>query len=311
MIEAIGLTKYFDSFKAIEDISFYIEKGEIVGLIGPNGSGKTTTMRILTCFMPPTKGTAKIAGYDVTKDPLAIRKNTGYLPEGAPLYSNLPVETYLDFVADVKGIDPSKKKKKIGEAMELCGITHVANRYIENLSKGYRQRVCLAQAILNDPAVLILDEPTVGLDPKQVVEVRNLIKELSGQRTMVLSTHILSEVSMICDRVIIINKGRLIAQDTIDNLSKKAEMEKSLILKIKGPEEGISSLLKDMGLTIKSVEADLTESEGVYKYVVDTKKDMRSEISKRVISNDWEILEMGFKGLTLEDIYLALIREQG
>ena len=311
MIEAVGLTKYFDSFMAIEDISFYVEEGEIVGLIGPNGSGKTTTMRIITCFMPPTRGTARIAGYDVIKDSLIVRRNIGYFPEGAPLYSNLPVDTYLNFVAEVKGLDSSIRRKKIAEIMELCGISHVAKRYIENLSKGYRQRVCLAQAILNDPAVLILDEPTVGLDPKQVVEVRNLIKELSGQRTVILSTHILSEVSMICDRVLIINRGRLIAQDTIEGLSKKAEQERSLILKIKGPDDKVALLLKEMGLKVKSREPAITESEGVYKYVVDTDRDVRSEISKRVVSNNYEILEMGFKGLSLEDIYLDIIKEQG
>jgi len=311
MIETVGLTKYFDSFMAIEDISFHVEEGEIVGLIGPNGSGKTTTMRIITCFMPPTRGTARIAGYDVIKDSLIVRRNIGYFPEGAPIYSNLPVDTYLNFVAEVKGLDSSARRKKIAEIMELCGISHVAKRYIENLSKGYRQRVCLAQAILNDPAVLILDEPTVGLDPKQVVEVRNLIKELSGQRTVILSTHILSEVSMICDRVLIINRGRLIAQDTIEGLSKKAEQERSLILKIKGPNDKVVLLLKEMGIKVKSCEPVITESEGVYKYVVDTERDVRSEISKRVVFNNYEILEMGFKGLSLEDIYLDIIKEQG
>ncbi len=237
MIEAKGLTKYFDSFKAIEDITFTIEKGEIVGFIGPNGSGKTTTMRILTCFMPPTKGTARIAGYDIIEDSLKVRSHIGYMPEGAPLYTNLPVETYLEFVAEVKGMDKSIRKKRIAEVMEACGISHVSKRFIEHLSKGYRQRVCLAQAILNDPDVLILDEPTIGLDPKQVVEVRTLIKQLAGQRTVMLSSHILSEVSMICDRVIIINKGRLIAKDTISELSKKAQKEAELILKVKAPED--------------------------------------------------------------------------
>jgi ABC-2 type transport system ATP-binding protein len=309
MIEVEGLTKYFDSFRAIEDISFNIEKGEIVGLIGPNGSGKTTTMRILTCFMPPTKGTARIAGYDVIRDSLIVRKYIGYFPEGAPLYSNLPVETYLEFVAEVKGIDSSMKRKKIAEVMELCGITHVAKRYIENLSKGYRQRVCLAQAILNDPACLILDEPTVGLDPEQVVEVRNLIKELSGQRTVILSTHILSEVSMICDRVFIINKGRLIAQDTIENLSKKAEKERRLILKVKGEKQVVDRLLQDMGLNIGSVEMDMAESERVYRYTIETGGDVRDELSKKIISNNLDLLEIGFRGLTLEDIYINLIRE--
>lgn len=309
MIKAIGLTKYFDSFRAIEDISFEIEKGEIVGFIGPNGSGKTTTMRILTCFMPPSKGTAIVAGYDILNDPLEVRRHVGYFPEGAPYYPNLSVDKYLEFVAEIKGIDSSIKKKKLNDVMELCGIAHVAKRYVENLSKGYRQRVCLAQAILNDPEVLIMDEPTVGLDPKQVVEVRTLIKELSGERTVILSSHILSEVSMICDRVLIIDKGRLIAQDTVENLSKKAEKERQLVLKVRAPKDGVEALLKDMGLNVISAIPELSE-EDVNRFVVEAREDIRHELSKKVVSNNWHLLEIGFKGLTLEDIYLRLIGEE-
>jgi len=305
MIEAKGLTKYFDSFKAIEDITFTIEKGEIVGFIGPNGSGKTTTMRILTCFMPPTKGTARIAGYDIIEDSLKVRSHIGYMPEGAPLYTNLPVETYLEFVAEVKGMDKSIRKKRIAEVMEVCGISHVSKRFIEHLSKGYRQRVCLAQAILNDPDVLILDEPTIGLDPKQVVEVRTLIKQLAGQRTVMLSSHILSEVSMICDRVIIINKGRLIAKDTISELSKKAQKEAELILKVKAPEDKLKKMLKEMGIQIRSIEKD----SDVYTYTLSSKRDVREELAQKIIQNGWKLIEITLKGMTLEEIYMKLIRE--
>ncbi len=310
MIEAIGLTKYFDSFKAIEDITFNVEKGEIVGFIGPNGSGKTTTMRILTCFMPPSKGTARIAGYDILENSLEVRRHIGYMPEGAPLYTNLPVETYLEFVAEMKGMEHSEIKKRIGEVMEICGIAHVAKRFIENLSKGYRQRVCLAQTILNDPEVLILDEPTIGLDPKQVVEVRNLIKELSGQRTVLLSSHILSEISMICDRVIIINRGKVVAEDTIDNLAKKAQEERQLILKVKAPEEKIDLMLKDLGAKVLSKELDKDEGNDVLRYRIETKEDLRDVISEKVIENNWKLLEIGLKKMSLEEIYLKLIGEE-
>ncbi|RLB08582.1 MAG: ABC transporter ATP-binding protein [Deltaproteobacteria bacterium] len=308
MIEVKGLTKYFDSFRAIEDLNFTIEKGEIVGFIGPNGSGKTTTMRILTCFMPPTKGSAKVAGYDVVKDSLKVRNHIGYMPEGAPLYSNLPVSTYLEFVAEVKGMKDPVKKKRIAEVMDICGISHVANRFIEHLSKGYRQRVCLAQTILNDPEVLILDEPTIGLDPKQVVEVRNLIKQLAGQRTVMLSSHILTEVSMICDRVIIINKGRLIAQDSISELSKKAQKQAQVILKVrKAKKDEIDMLLKEFGVKIENCEKDSEEQ--VWKYILSSEKEIRSELTKKIIQKGWELLEISVKSPTLEEIYLRLITE--
>jgi ABC-2 type transport system ATP-binding protein len=309
MIEAKGLTKYFDSFKAIEGLTFTIEKGEIVGFIGPNGSGKTTTMRILTCFMPPTEGTAKVAGYDIVEDSLKVRRHIGYMPEGAPLYSNLPVSTYLEFVAEVKGMDDSVKRRRISEVMDICGISHVANRFIEHLSKGYRQRVCLAQTILNDPDVLILDEPTIGLDPKQVVEVRNLIKQLAGQRTVMLSSHILTEVSMICDRVIIINKGRLIAKDSISELSKKAQEQAQLMLKVMAPKDEIDKLLGELNVKIESCERDPEEGELVWKYLLSAKQDIRSDLSNRIIQKGWKLLEISVKSLTLEEIYMKLIRE--
>ncbi len=310
MIVARNLTKYFGSFRAVENISFTVEKGEIVGLIGPNGSGKTTIMRILTCFMPPTRGTASIGGYDVVKDSLVVRKYIGYFPEGAPLYSNLPVKTYLKFVAEVKGVATNLIKKNVQKVMEICSITHVSNRYIEYLSKGYRQRVCLAQAIINDPPVLILDEPTVGLDPKQVVEVRSLIKKLSGKRTVILSSHILSEISAICDKIIIINKGNIIAQDTISNLSKIAQKEGQLILKVRNiPENGIENLCDELSLDIISKEYKMENGKQIYKYAISADDDIRYVISNKIITNGWELLEIYFKGITLEDIYLKLISE--
>jgi ABC-2 type transport system ATP-binding protein len=223
MIEVENLTKYYGEIRGIEGVSFLIEKGEIVGFLGPNGSGKTTTMRILTCFFPPTSGRAKVAGYDVTAHSREVRRRIGYMPETVPLYPDMKVKTYLTFVAEAKRMDVQLRKKKMGMIMEQCGIEHVSHRLVGNLSKGFRQRVGLAQALINDPEVLILDEPTIGLDPKQVVEIRDLIKDLAGERTIILSSHVLPEVSMTCERVIIIHEGRVVAVDTPDNLMARLQ----------------------------------------------------------------------------------------
>ena len=309
MIEAKNLTKHFSSFKAIEDVSFTVKKGEIVGLIGPNGAGKSTTMRILTCFSTPTQGTAVVAGFDVLKNPLEVRRRIGYFPEKAPMYTNLSVQSYLSFVAEVKGVGRGERKRKIGKAMDHCGIEHVSGRSIENLSKGYRQRVCLAQAMLNDPEVLILDEPTIGLDPKQNFEVRKLIQDLAGDRTVVLCTHVLSEVSMICRRVLIINRGRLIAEDSIEGLMKKAQDNNRLKIKVKGPRDKV----------MKSLEAfipagDMATKEGkvsspVFSFIVEAGDDSREKISATIVKNGWGLLEIRPLEMSLEDAYIRLITE--
>jgi ABC-2 type transport system ATP-binding protein len=308
MIEAENLTKYFNSFKAIEDISFSVERGEVVGLIGPNGSGKTTIMRILTCCSPPTKGTARVAGYDVLEHPLEVRRCIGYFPERAPFYPNLSVESYLAFVAEVKGVGKGERKRKIGEVMERCRISHVSRRYIENLSKGYRQRVCLAQAMINDPEVLILDEPTIGLDPKQNFEVRKLIKELAGERTVILSTHILSEVSMICRRVLIINKGRLVAEDTIEGLLKKAQEHRRILVRVKGPREEITGKLEEISPAVSLREEEAVLS-GVTSYIIEAEEDVQDKISDMIVRNNWGLLEISPIGMTLEEVYIKLITE--
>ncbi|MDP7556183.1 MAG: ATP-binding cassette domain-containing protein, partial [Nitrospinota bacterium] len=218
MIQAENLTKFFGQTQAISNVSFSAAKGEILGFLGPNGAGKTTTMRLLSCFMPPTSGKARVAGYCVMNDSLEVRKRLGYLPENAPLYTHMTTRNYLHFVSEVKGIPAHERSRKVECVIGDCGLQEVSGRIIGVLSKGYRQRVGIAQALLNDPEVLILDEPTAGLDPKQIIEIRDLIKNLAGNRTIILSTHILPEVSMVCNRVIIINDGIIVAKDTPDNL---------------------------------------------------------------------------------------------
>lgn len=219
MIEVDGLTKHYGSIPAVQDISFRVGKGEIIGFLGPNGAGKSTTMRILTGYFPATRGTARIAGFDVHTDPLEVKRRVGYMPERVPLYEEMTVGGFLRYVAEVKGIGRHDRAKTASDAAARCGLSEMQNRLIANLSKGYRQRVGLAQALVGDPDVLILDEPTSGLDPKQIIEIRNLIKELGKAHTVLLSTHILPEVTMICERVIIINRGRVVAEDTMENLT--------------------------------------------------------------------------------------------
>src|SRR5919108_2530206 len=218
MIEVQGLTKHYGPVTAIRDVSFTVAPGDIVGFLGPNGAGKSTTMRILACFMPASSGTARVAGYDVFRESLEVRRRIGYLPENVPLYADLRVAPYLEFVAEVKGVPRSQRKSRVADVMDRCRIADVQHRLIGKLSKGYRQRVGLAQAIVSDPSVLILDEPTIGLDPQQIAEIRALIKSLAGEHTVILSTHILPEVSMVCTGVIIINKGSVVAQGPIDTL---------------------------------------------------------------------------------------------
>src|SRR6202521_6372475 len=254
MIDVQNLTKHYGPVTAIRDVSFSVEPGQIIGFLGPNGAGKSTTMRILSCFMPASSGTARVAGFDVFSESLEVRRRIGYLPESVPLYSELRVADYLDFVAAVKGVGRAQRKARVGEVMERCHINDVSRRMIGKLSKGYRQRVGLAQAIVSDPAVLILDEPTIGLDPQQITEIRALIKSLAGDHTVILSTHILPEVSMICDGVIIINRGRVVAKGTQAELVEQAFPAARVEVEVAGPQEAIASALKSLpGVT--SVEA--------------------------------------------------------
>lgn len=311
MIEVKNLTKYYGPVMAVEDVSFSVKKGEILGLLGPNAAGKTTTMRILTCFLSPTRGEARVAGFDVSKEPLEVRRRIGYLPENAPLYLDMRVSGYLEFMAQIKGIEPAKRKKSITEVMENCGIANVSSRIMGHLSKGYRQRVCLAQALLNQPQVLILDEPTLGLDPKQIIEIRELIKKLAGKRTVILSTHILPEVSMTCQRVVIINEGRVVAEDTPQNLARAFEKSNQILLEIEGPSSEVASeLAKIPGVLRVNLKDSL--SQNMHLYLVESEKDIdiRRELSSKIVHKDWGLLEIRPVSMNLEDVFVKLVTEE-
>jgi ABC-2 type transport system ATP-binding protein len=311
MIEVEQLSKSYGSIKAIEDISFVVDKGEILGFLGPNGAGKTTTMRILTCFMPPTSGTARIAGYDIFKESLQVRRRVGYVPENAPLYADMPVASFLRFVAEVKGLSRRERLRQIAQVMDDCGISDVQHRYIGKLSKGYRQRVALAQALLGNPDVLILDEPTLGLDPRQIIEIRQLIKGLAGQKTVILSTHILPEVSMTCQRVIIINRGRLVAVDTPENLTTKLQKAPRLLVRVEGPAPEVVRVLGGVS-GVQTVKQDGVGPGNVVTCVVESarERDVRKDLAATVVRQNWGLLELRPVDLTLEEVFVRLVTEE-
>jgi ABC-2 type transport system ATP-binding protein len=311
MIEVEQLSKAYGPIKAIEDVSFVVEKGEILGFLGPNGAGKSTTMRILTCFMPPTSGTARIAGYDIFKESLQVRRRIGYVPENAPLYTDMPVVSFLKFAAEVKGLSRRERLRQVGQVMDDCGIKDVQHRYIGKLSKGYRQRVALAQALLGNPEVLILDEPTIGLDPRQIIEIRQLIKGLVGQKTVILSTHILPEVSMTCQRVIIINRGRLVAVDTPENLTTKLQTSSRLLVRVEGP---ATDVVRALGAVsgVQTVKEDGSGLGHVVTCVIESKKDrdVRKDVAAAVVRQNWGLLELRPVDLTLEEVFVRLVTEE-
>lgn len=306
MIEVQHVTRVFGDVAAVKDVSFQVEKGEIVGFLGPNAAGKTTTMRVLTTYLPATTGTAKIAGFDVHEESMQVRKRIGYLPENPPLYNEMRVRDYLDFVAKIKGVSGKDRTKAVNDAMGKAAIVDVSNRVIKHLSKGFKQRVGIAQALVHNPDVLILDEPTVGLDPSQIIEVRELIKSLSGDHTIILSTHILPEVSMTCERVVIINKGRIVAEDTTDGLTQKHTGSKRLTVSLSASlEEAEDKLLK-----IKGIEKISTDPSAAAKdkttLVVESDKEteIRPEIAKVIVKNGWLLYEMKTEDVSLEDVFL-------
>jgi len=311
MIEAEKLTKYYENVAAIEDVSFTVEKGEIVGFLGPNGAGKTTTMRILTGFLPPSSGTARVAGHDILTNSLQVRRRIGYLPEAVPLYTDMKVAAYLEFVAEVKGMDRRERRRSINQIMEKCRIVDVQRMLIASLSRGYRQRVGIAQALLNNPEVLILDEPTVGLDPQQIIEIRQLIKELSGQSTIILSTHILPEVSMVCQRVIIINDGHIIAVDTPENLTTRLQSSAKLLLTVDGPVSQVEEALTQLPGVLR-VEPKDESRDATVSFVVESERsrDLRRDVSRLIVDRGWGLLELRPADMTLEEIFIRLVTEE-
>ena len=309
MVEVQDLTKYYGDFPAIEDVSFEVKKGEILGFLGPNGAGKTTTMRIITGFMPPTSGTAKVAGYDVIDKSLEARKYVGYLPETVPLYTDMTVEGYLSFMGTLKGMHPKRIKARTGEVIGICRLGDYRKTIIGKLSKGFRQRVGIAQAVLHEPQVLVLDEPTIGIDPIQVVETRKLIKDLGSEHTVILSSHILPEVSMLCERVLIINEGQIMAEDSPKNLAERLQGVERVQVEIKGPEPEVTKALKSMrGVVNVTNSAD--GDPGVYTVEAKRGLDLRGTISKVVISNGWSLLTIHLVGMSLEEIFLKLTTKE-
>jgi ABC-2 type transport system ATP-binding protein len=311
VIEVEHLTKVYNGRKAVDDISFKVEKGEILGFLGPNGAGKTTTMRILTCYLPATEGTARVAGYDVFDESLEVRKRIGYLPENPPLYPEMTVQSYLDFVARIKGASGGVRKANVDEVMQKCSIGDVRNRIIGKLSKGYKQRVGLAQSLLNNPDVLVLDEPTIGLDPKQIYEVRSLIKALSGNHTVILSTHILPEVSMTCNRVVIINNGKLVAIDTPEGLAHQVKGADRIALLVDGPEDEVRTSIE----SVPGVLAVQAASGGAGKpssFTIECKVDAdpRRELAAAIVNRGWGLLELRGISVSLEDVFINLITKE-
>lgn len=311
MIEVTNLVKRYGDHTAVDHLSFHIEKGKIYGFLGPNGAGKSTTMNMITGYIASTEGKVVIDGHDILEEPEEAKKCIGYLPEQPPLYFDMTVLEYMKFAADLKKIPRKERESMIEEVMDMVKITDMKNRLIKNLSKGYRQRVGLAQAILGYPEVIILDEPTVGLDPKQIIEIRSLIKELKKKHTVILSSHILSEVSAVCDYVLIISHGRLVASDTPDNLSRLAEGSNTLNMLIKGEKELIENGLKEID-KVKETELGSNEEEGVWNVSVSTEEqeDIREEVFLKMAELHCPILEMKSKKVSLEEIFLELTESE-
>lgn len=311
MITVSELTKRYARNTAVDGISFQVEKGSIVGFLGPNGAGKTTTMRMLTCFLPPTSGTATVAGFDVLEAPMEVKKRIGYLPEAPPLYLEMRTGEYLTFVGKLKGLSGAELRQRVDTACERCAVADVKNKLLGKLSKGYRQRVGLAQAIIHNPEVLILDEPTAGLDPKQINETRDLIKSLAGDHTIILSTHILPEVEQTCEKVIIINKGKLVATDSVSNLQSRARGAESVLVEVAGRNGDLDPAaaqrrLEQVGGVSRVVFKEKRENRSVFE--VESRKDrfVRGDLARAVVEAGWDLNELRPASVSLEEIFLKL-----
>ena len=307
MIEVSHLSKQYGDVVAVEDVSFRAEKGVILGFLGPNGAGKTTTMRMLTCYLPPSSGEAKVAGFDILEESMEVRKRIGYLPEQPPVYHDMTVGAYLRFVAKIKGVPGPQLNGRLDDTMEKTGIAHHRDTVIGHLSKGYRQRVGLAQALVHEPDVLILDEPTVGLDPKQIIEIREVIKGLGGDHTVILSTHILPEVSMTCSQLVIINNGRIAGEGTPESLMAQLKEGEVLRAHIDGPTDEIRTMLQGLeGVLDVSSEP----GEGIYLVTSAPGQDVRDALTKQVVDGGYSLRELRPLDMTLEDIFLSLTSEE-
>lgn len=299
MIQVERLTKYYGDVLAVDDLSFHVEKGEVVAFLGPNGAGKSTTMRMLTCYLAATKGTARIAGFSVVDDPVEVRRHIGYLPETVPLYREMRVTEFLNFRAKLKGVARSDRRKQIAECLELCDLSHMADRIIDTLSKGYRQRVGLAESLINDPEILILDEPTVGLDPNQIRLTRQVVKDLAEKHTVLLSTHILPEVEMVCERSMIIDQGRVVAMDTMDSLAHRS----STIVEVNGPPEQIERRLADIAGVEK---VTCKKGENYHRFSLETTgaNDVREDVAAALVGAGWTMRELHRQASSLEEVFV-------
>jgi ABC-2 type transport system ATP-binding protein len=310
MIEVEGLYKSFGSTVAVKNVSFSVEKGEVVGFLGPNGAGKTTTMRILTGYIPADTGTATLAGFDVFDQSLEVRKRVGYLPENAPLYQDMGALEYLHFVAKVRSIDPAKRRDRIKNMIEVCGLRSEMHKDVHELSKGYRQRLCLAQALIHDPEILILDEPTVGLDPTQIIEIRGLIKKIAKEKTILLSSHILPEASATCDRIIIISKGELVGGGTPEQMAAMAKEGEIIHTNIRGPADQVEGKLRELA-EVKNVRVVADVGDGLHQYEItsDPGVELSEKVFHLVAQNGWSLTELKKEVVDLEGIFLQLTKE--
>jgi ABC-2 type transport system ATP-binding protein len=310
VIEVQHVTKRYGRVTAVDDVSFRVEPGEILGFLGPNGAGKTTTMRILTGYMPASEGRATVAGYDVFTHPIEAKRRTGYLPETPPLYPDMTVREYLDFVARIKGVPPGERVARVAAVMQRTHVADMASRHCGKLSKGYRQRVGLAQAIIHNPDVLILDEPTAGLDPKQIIEARDLIRSLAGDHTIVLSTHILPEVSQTCHRVVIINKGRVVAVDTPENLTARLRGAETLYVQVDAAGADAAAALQKVAGVTRVAAADQRAAAGAFEVESERGRDIRRDLAREIVTRGWGLLELRPMRMSLEEVFLQVTTEE-
>ncbi len=312
MIEVTGITKRYENFTAVDNVSFRVEPGEIMGFLGPNAAGKTTTMRVLTGYHPPSEGTVRIAGYDILEESLEAKKRTGYLPECLPLYNDMTVRTYLDFVAELKGVSSRKRRSSVDAVIDRANLEEVVGEIIGKLSRGFRQRVAIAQSIVHQPEVIVLDEPTLGLDPKQIIQVRNLIRSLGGDHTVILSTHILPEVSMTCNRVVIINKGRLVAEGSPAELTNRLKGSEQVFVEVGGApsDDVLDAILTTDGVTSAWLHTKLSDDRSSFVIESELNRDVRSDLAVTVVKSGFKLLALKGMGMSLEDIFLELTTEE-